>query len=439
MCKVKESIIVTIRFFLCWFCCLSTIWLSAAEIAPQRDKIDDVLYGRVKEARVSWWGFDTEDSTKILQAALDSRVPKLIVDAMLTPWITEQLYVHDDQEIVFEKGSVLQAKRGCFHGTNDSLVNILSRKNVTLSGEGAVICMWIEDYRSEGYKKGEWRHGVNIISSENVTVSGLTIMDTGGDAIYIGDEDNHHPCKNIHITGVTCDNNHRQGISVISVEGLLVEKCVFKNTRGTAPAAGIDFEPNIATESLVDCVVRDCVSENNAGCGYLFYLTELDQSSKPISIRIENCISLNEKQYAVSLTTGNGKEKSVRGIIEFIDCRFENSRDHGLYLISNAREGGGELRFKNLHLKECGTADRTFPIEIASRGEDELPIGNIFFDNVTITDSKDRPFLNFKDYSVFDQDREGITGTVTLIRDGKTTQFTIDLPWIKENFPKRWP
>jgi len=414
------------------FCFFSCLGISATELRQQREKIEEVLAGLVKEARVSWWGFDADDSTRIFQAALDSGVPKLIVDAMPAPWITEQLYLLDNQELHFEKGAVLQAKRGCFHGTNDSLLNILHKKNVSISGEGAIIRMWVEDYRSENYEKGEWRHGINIISSENVNIHGMTVVDTGGDGVYVGDQEGYGPCKNIHIANVVCDNNHRQGISVISVEKLLVEKTVMRNTRGTIPEAGIDFEPDEPSQSLIDCVVRDCVTENNSGCGYLVYLVQLNHTSKPVSIRFENCTAIGEV-HAVSLTTGNGKEKSVRGSIEFVGGRFENSKDHGLYLISNAWQGGAELRFKDLHLDECGKRERTFPIEIASRGEDELSVGNIHFDNVTITDSLNRHFLSFKDYSTFEQERRGITGTIHLIRDGKTTPITIDDAWIRQH------
>ena len=423
----------------CLFCYFSCPAISAEKIVPQREKIEEVLAGRLKEARASWWGFDADDSTKILQAALDSKVPKLIIDTMEAPWVTEPLFVLDDQELFFEKGCVLQAKRGSFRGTGDSLINILSRKNVTITGEDATLRMWAGDYRSGDYKRGEWRHGINIISSENVRVSGLTIAETGGDAIYIGDKDNRTPCKNIHIANVICDNNHRQGISVISVEKLLVEKTIMKNTHGTAPAAGIDFEPNHASESLIDCVVRDCIVENNEGCGYTFYFELLDHTSKPVSIRFENCVALNERNYGVSLTTSNGKggkekespreKRGVRGRIEFVDCRFENTGDHGLYIISKGYDGI-ELSFKNHQLINCGKREG-YPIEIATRPEDESPIGNILFDNIKIIDPKDRRIINFKDYSWLEQDLRGITGTVELTRDEKTVPIIIDESWMQ--------
>ena len=424
------------RLFVCLLILLSGLGVSAAELRPQREKIENVLSGRVKEARASWWGYDAEDTTKILQAALDSKVPKLIIDAMPTPWITEQIYVHSDQEILFEKGSVLQAKRGSFRGRNDCLVNIVARKNVSISGEGAVIRMWGDDYRSEDYSKAEWRHAITILSSENVKISDLTITDTGGDAIYIDEKGRLGPCKNIHITGVICDGNHRNGISVISVEKLLIEKTIMKNTRGTDPECGIDFEPDGPEQSLIDCVVRDCITEDNVGNGYSIYLVEMDHTAKPVSIRFENCISRGDGRLAFLLQSGKGKEKAVTGKIDVIGGLFEKSQGVAIHVQGKPLDGI-ELHFDGLHVKECGSGDNSFPIQIVSQSDAENPAGKIRFDNVTVMDSKDRLVLDFKDRSSAQQGGRDISGTVELVRDGKTVPAVIDDSWLKQHFPKR--
>jgi len=410
--------------------------IATAELLPQQEKIDDVLAGRIKEARVSWWGFNADDSTKILQAALDSKVPKLIIDAMPSPWITERIYVHDNQELIFEKGCVLQAKRGSFRGTNDSLLNVIVKKNVSISGEGAVIRMWGDDYRSQDYAKAEWRHGISIISSENVKVSGLTVTDTGGDGIYIGVTGDRGPCKNIHIADVVCDNNHRQGISVISVEGLLIERTVMKNTRGTNPEAGIDFEPDNPSQVLTNCVMRDCVTVNNTGCGYSFYLVQMNRSSKPVSVRLENCISKGDGEFAFLLATRNGKERTVEGKMEIIGCRFENSGNHGINIKGKAIDGI-DLSFDQLRLKDCGRRDETFPILIASQSEDETPVGKIRFNHTVVEDSKDRPFLEFKELSSLGTGLRETSGTFELVRDGKTDSVKVDDSWVGRHFPGR--
>ena len=43
--------------------------------------------GELTEAQASWWGFDPDDATASLQAAINSGVPRLIVEDMGAPWV----------------------------------------------------------------------------------------------------------------------------------------------------------------------------------------------------------------------------------------------------------------------------------------------------------------------------------------------------------------
>ena len=96
-------------------------------------------------------------------------------------------------------------------------------------------------------------------------VEDLRIEKTGGDGIYLGTAPDKIPNRNVLIRGVDCNANNRQGISVISAENLLIDSCQLRNTAGTAPQAGIDFEPNDPTDVLLNCVVRNCTASGNAG------------------------------------------------------------------------------------------------------------------------------------------------------------------------------
>ena len=99
------------------------------------------------------------------------------------------------------------------------------------------------------YAKAEWRHGLNIWAGVDITVSGLTIENSGGDGIETGagieggDTPGGLPpgtpalmARNIVIRNVSLLNNHRQGISVISADGLLVEDSIMAGTNGTVRA-----------------------------------------------------------------------------------------------------------------------------------------------------------------------------------------------------------
>ena len=110
---------------------------------------------------------------------------------------------------------------------------------------------------------------------------------------------------------MNCDRNYRQGISVITAEDLLIENCVLQNTAGTAPAAGIDFEPNLPRERLVHCVMRNCRIENNQGLALHVYARTFDGATAPMSIRVEDCITRGSNARSASLVTSCGPNGPV--------------------------------------------------------------------------------------------------------------------------------
>jgi hypothetical protein len=254
--------------------------------APQVNQkaIDDVQAGRCNVARAAWWGVDPQESTRALQAAINSGAEKVIVEKMPSPWIVDRIKLAGNQELAFEKGVVVLAKKGAFHGPSDSLFSAAGKSNIKLTGAGArhsILQMRRDDYASRQYRKAEWRTVVELTSCTNVTISGLTLAESGGDGIYLGTGRGHEPCKNIVIKDVICDRNYRQGISVINAENLLIDGCVLRNTGGTSPQAGIDFEPNDPAERLVNCVMRNCLIENNVGCALAIYAPLFDATTVP--------------------------------------------------------------------------------------------------------------------------------------------------------------
>ncbi len=374
---------------------------SAADpVTPNTKKLAEVASGKRAEARVSWWGFDPADSTAALQAAINSRARKLIVENMGSPWITDKLTLAGNQEIFFEKGAVVQARRGAFHSSGDCLFSAVLKTNITLTGPGATLRMWKQDYDDKAkYTHAEWRHVLSFKSCAHVRVEGLTLADSGGDGIYLGVAQKGVPCSDVVIRKVSCVNNYRQGISVISARNLLIEDSVLRDTGGTAPEAGIDFEPNNAEEELVNCVMRRCVSENNRGDAYTFYLRPLRADSRPISIRIEDCRAVGSRR-SVSFVTGNNHETAgVKGSMEFIKCRFADSRQAAIS-IADKPVTGASVRFAKCQVINRATNQpATRPIAFAGASSGVSPIGGVVFDRCTILDALDRPPMSYHDMS----------------------------------------
>ena len=397
------------------------------------------------EALASWWGYDPEDATDALQAALDSGVKKLTINRMAGPWITRPLNVPSDIEILLADGVELLAKKGAYLGLSDSLLSISQRQNVILrGGEGSVLRMRKSDYHAEPYQKAEWRHGVNIRSSERVTIERLSICDTGGDGIYLGVAKAGVPCRDIVIRNVVCDGNNRQGISVISADRLLIEDCALINTSGTAPAAGIDFEPNRADEQLTGCVMRRCVFRNNEGCGIALYLPNLNKKSAPLDLLIEDCVTEGNRQWGFFHVIGNGDQETLRGKMTVRNCLFKN--DGGGITIQGKGIDGHSLLLENVTVENAAT-DPTIaaqksrsPILLLSRPNDEFPFGGMEFRNLTLIDPQSRPPISFIEQSALDFSPSAITGRVTLKKstndaDADAETITLDQAY----FDAHWP
>ncbi|MHB9070856.1 MAG: right-handed parallel beta-helix repeat-containing protein [Sedimentisphaerales bacterium] len=256
--------------------------------AKQPDKVD-----------ASTFGFNATDATDALQVAIDTGAKVVFVPNMGMDWIIRPIFLNSsNQEIKFAKGVVVTAKRGEFHGKADSLFTAYNKTNITLTGYGATMQMWRQDYTGAGYTLFPFRMGIRLCTVENLLIQGLTIRDTGGDGICLGIDQHHTYNKNIHIKDVFCDNNYRQGISVIDAENLIIENSIFNNTNGHAPSSGIDFEPDYDYNRLINCVVRNCIFEGNQICGLLLNIWDFTDVNS-ISGRVENCTFKGNWYYGI--------------------------------------------------------------------------------------------------------------------------------------------
>ncbi len=351
----------------------------------QTDKISQVKSGALKTAHASWWGFDKADATGALQNAINSGVPKLIVDNMGSDWIVNKpIQLVSNQQIVFEDGVVIQAQNGMFKGKKDPLFDAQKLTNIQLIGEGNVTFrMHRADYDNRKlYDKAEWRHGISLRDCSNVVIRGLTVEETGGDGLYLGASASGF---NKNVVGENCkfDKNYRQGISVISAEDLTIRNCKLNNTDGTAPQAGIDFEPNASGQRIVNCLLENCEISGNTGGGVDFAIRKLEE---PVSITIDKC--------KISGNNGGGIFSSIQGDSTVVvrNSRFDNDR----ITLRNARP---EQRFV---FKDCvvdfsnAKASDSAPTMLTARHDlRDSAIGNIKFEKTKILVNKGQEPLGF--------------------------------------------
>ncbi len=241
------------------------------------------------------------DSTTAIQAAFDAGYN------IYVPSGTYMIKAHTDaggfggvsprsnSTIVFADGAKFKAI------TNNkdaySIINIASKDNikfvnVTLEGDRA----------THTGVTGEFGMGYYVLNCTNISFDGGGVSKCWGDGLYFGQVSSVGYSENISIKNVVVTDCRRQGMSVISVDGLLVENCEFSDTNGTAPSAGIDFEPNNTACRLIRVSLFNVKTSNNDGAGILVDLANITSSAT-----IANNVSIT--------SIGHRDEGSENGLI----------------------------------------------------------------------------------------------------------------------------
>jgi hypothetical protein len=378
--------------------------------------VSEVASGKRTSANAAWWGFERDDSTEVLQAALDSGARTLVIPHMGEPWVVRPLQLRSQQEIVFEPGVVVLAKKGEFRGGGDSLFSAVGQSNLVLRGYGATLRMHKRDYQNPPYTKAEWRMGLALRGCRHVLVEGLRIESSGGDGIYVDGGGDLGWSEDITLRNCVAYDNHRQGLSVVSAVNLLVENCTFANTWGTAPEAGIDLEPDTEKQRLVNCVIRNCVFENNNGNEVLVYLKPLTTNSQPVSIKFEHClIRMTDARRTppepgpkegingvAGIAIGNVRDNGPMGLIEFVDCVTENTGKECVRIYDKSPDRA-RVRFVNCSFRNPwispypGDGGPRVPILLHSRNPANASnLGGIDFESCAIYDTTRRPAVRLE-------------------------------------------
>ena len=183
----------------------------------------------------------------------------------------------------------------------------------------------IGDRRQHFGITGEWGMGIRITGAKNIVVQGTTCNEFWGDGFYIGETATGKPSENIRLVDIKADRNRRQGLSLISGKSIEIVDASFTNTNGTAPAAGMDIEPNNPRNVLENIIIRDLTTAGNQGAGIIISSGALAGTPHPLGIRI-----LNHRDEG----SDRGMQISTKGIIPgevFIDQpEWKNTRRNAI-------------------------------------------------------------------------------------------------------------
>ena len=157
-------------------------------------------------------------------------------------------------ELIIDGDIILEGNNLEFY----QVVQIKNKEYVKVHGTGSLI----GDVDTHLGVKGEWGMGMAILDSDNIEVRDLSIKNCWGDCIYIGQVGylKESYSQKVSIENVTCQAGRRQGLSIIAGKDIFIENCRFVDTgslKFTAPGAGIDIEPNILGETIVDNIIID--------------------------------------------------------------------------------------------------------------------------------------------------------------------------------------
>lgn len=190
-------------------------------------------------------------------------------------------------------------------------------------------------------KTGEWGMGISAFTSTGwQIVGGVEIADCWGDGVYVGSGNNGY-CENFLIDAVRVRHCRRNGISIVAGANGEIRNCDIENIQGTAPAGGIDLEPNLHTTPnrnirIVGGRIRNCavgiyVTVANEDISIRGVDVEGDNSGIIVShdsngVSIENCTIRN--------LVGGQEGAAIRTV-------GEPKRMAGLHIRGNRLSGGG--------------------------------------------------------------------------------------------------
>lgn len=342
----------------------------------------------------SSFGFKAGDATEAFQEAIKSNNNFIVIDKQSSDWIIKPSRFFDitNKTIVFEPGVVLRSKSGAYSDKTSVMFNFLRGNNIIIEGYGATLAM----NRSE-YGQSEFRHALKFLDSRNVTVRGFTIKDSGGDGININASKTGFS-ENITLEDITSTNNYRQGLSIISARGVWVNNCVFKNTNGQSPEAGVDLEPNQPTQRLQNINFNNCKFIGNNHAGFLVAPSKMTSSSTPLSVKVTNCYFSKNSQSnnlpkpgtEILLASNESGKNPVKGSVEFKNCTFDGSPARILY--SQKPAEAYTATFTNCVAKNVVTNVGDSPIFL--EGKAVAPtLGGFNFNNFRIEYTKNRAFM----------------------------------------------
>lgn len=191
---------------------------------------------------------------------------------------------------------------------------------------------------------GEFGMGINVRAAKNIFISDIRISKCWGDGLYLGADTNGDQTthsEEIHLHNVTCDQNRRNGCSIVNAKNVYgTGRLSFTNTIGTSPEAGIDIEPDAG--GICENIQLDNVyCYNNKGSGFMTFSTASDPLVAPSIVGLHVGSLVSEKN------GGLGCQLLAALEVTISSAAFRNNLNKGLTIEACADVEITEVKCRN--------------------------------------------------------------------------------------------
>lgn len=207
-------------------------------------------------------------------------------------------------------------------GANSVLISLASVANILVCG------MTFDGRKASFVSATEFRHNVWMENSDDIIFRDVYSHDAKGDGFYIGDNNvSANYCTNITLDNCRGLANHRNGLSIVAVDGMKVIGGRYANQSGTSPQAGIDVEPNGANTTCRNVNIIGAVMDGNVGPASGTAL-HASNSGNQGNINWISCGLIN----STDATVGRGASVRNPREVRYIGCYADNNAAEGCYV-----------------------------------------------------------------------------------------------------------
>lgn len=230
---------------------------------------------------------------------------------------------------------------------NYNIIDLTNKKNITINGTLTII----GDKETHNDTIGEWGHGLVLSGAKNISIDYINVSYCWGDGIYLGSH-NKLPSENITINKIISDNNRRLGVAFVSCKNVFIDTIIATNTTGIAPQAGIDFEPNVATDYLQNISINNLITNNNLG-GSMWAIVK--NTDNVIDININNIVSESDGDVSDegAFKIVSGRKSKNNGLFLINKATILNAKKHGVY-IRDWTTNDILLKLNDLYISDVG-------------------------------------------------------------------------------------